>query len=161
MRALLILTLSVVALAVEDGFWHQVPRTIQEILAPTAWKAETKNDSLTLDVPNQGKIFFTVETKVQATADLETVARAHLTRWNSRSDKYTFKDIEGVAAGKGGKIRGYKVTVEVKEVESAPYTAYSYVFPGLLPGDYLWIWNPQGIENEQVDKMVRTLRRRN
>lgn len=155
MRLLLILMLAVAALA--EGFWHQIPRTINEIEAPTDWKAETKNDQMTLEVPNQGKITFTVETKLQASADLETVARVHLTRWNNRSDKYTFKDIQGVAAGK---IRGFKVTVEVSEVESAPHTAYSYVFPALLPGDYLWIWNPNGIENERVDKMVKTLRRR-
>lgn len=155
MRALLILLLALSALA--EGFWHQIPRTINEIEAPTDWKAESKNDQLTLEIPHQGKLFLTVESKVQAGADLETVARVHLTRWNNRSDKYTFKALEGVAAGK---LRGYKVTVEVREPESAPRIAYSYVFPALLPGDYLWIWNPNGIENERVDKMVKTLRRR-
>ncbi len=156
MRVLLTLMLTLVCVG-DDGFWHQIPRTINEIQAPIAWKAETSNDKLTLEIPNQGKIWITVETKVQSSANLEEVARVHLTRWNSRADKYTFKTIEGVAAGK---IRGYKVAVDVSEPESAPHTAYSYVFPALLPGDYLWIWNPAGVENERVDQMVKTLRRR-
>lgn len=156
MRWLLILMLALMVQA-DDGFWHAIPRTINEIKAPTDWKAETKNEKLVLTLPTRGTITISEETKLQASADLETVARVHLTRWNNRADKYTFKNLEGVAAGK---IRGYKVTVEVSEVESAPHTAYSYVFPGLLPGDYLWIWNPEGLENDRVDLMAKSLRRR-
>ncbi len=157
MRLLLLTLLCTLAMAQETLIWRDIPRTVYEIEAPGEWKPETKTDRLTLEVRDQKKIIFTVESKVEPNADLETVAKVHLTRWNARSDKYTLTKLDGV---KAGKLRGYRVTVEVREANSSPREAVSYVFPALLAGDYLWIWNEQGVEVDRVDKMVRTLRMR-